>query len=103
MTKLECVGHYQKGVGTRLRKLKKKRGLGGRGNLTDAIIDQLQNFFFNSDKVNSTDTFNPVPGLPLEALYKIRPVFEDLTKDDELRKCLHGKTQNANESFNRKI
>ena len=24
VTKLECVGHYQKGVGTRLRKLKKK-------------------------------------------------------------------------------
>ena len=27
----------------------------------------------------------------------------DLAKDEELEKCLHGKTQNANESFNGKI
>ena len=151
VAKLECVGHYQKRVGTRLRKLKKKvKGLGGRGRLTDSTIDRLQNFFglairqntgdlvamkssalatlfhvasskvnnwhyphcptgasswckFNSDKVNSTNTYKPGPGLPLDIVYKIKPVFEDLTKEDELRKCLHGKTQNANESFNGKI
>ena len=33
----------------------------------------------------------------------MRPIFEDLSKDSELAKCLHGKTQNANESFNGKI
>ncbi|XP_065650235.1 uncharacterized protein LOC136078392 [Hydra vulgaris] len=125
VNKLECVGHYQKRVGTRLRKLKKKvRGLGGRGRLTDATIDQLQNFFgvairqntgnldamksaalatFFTDKANSTNTYKPGPGLPLEVVYKIRPVFEELTKEDELKKCLHGKTQNANESFHGKI
>ena len=44
--KLECVGHYQKCVGTRLRKLKKtEKGLGGRGRLTDAVIHRLQNYF----------------------------------------------------------
>ena len=46
--KIECAGHYQKRVGTLLRNLKKKErrlgGLGGRGHLTDAIIDQLQNY-----------------------------------------------------------
>ncbi|MBX9702962.1 MAG: hypothetical protein K2X39_02290, partial [Silvanigrellaceae bacterium] len=151
VNKLECVGHYQKRVGTRLRKLKKKvRGLGGRGRLTDATIDRLQNFFgvairqntgnlvamksaalatlfhvasskannwhyphcptgitswckFNKDKANSTNTYKPGPGLPLDVVYKIRHVFEELTKEDELKKCLHGKTQNANESFHGKI
>ena len=44
--KLECVGHYQKRLGTRLRNLKKKeKGLGGKGKLTDLVIDHLQNFF----------------------------------------------------------
>ena len=44
--KYECIGHYQKRVGTRLRKLKKdNKGLGGRGKLTDAKIDTLQNYF----------------------------------------------------------
>ena len=139
VTKLECVGHYQKRVGTRLRKLKKKvRGLGGRGRLTDATIGRLQNFFgiairqntgdivamkssalatlfhvaslkdnnwhyphcpmgasswckFNRDKVNKTNTYKPGPGLPLEVVYKIRPVFEDLTKDDELKNVFMAK------------
>ena len=46
MRKCECVGHYKKGVGTRLRKLKKKtKGLGGKGRLTDTKIDTLQNYF----------------------------------------------------------
>ena len=43
--KLECVGHYQKRVGTRLRNLKKKeKRLGGPGRLTDATIDRLYNY-----------------------------------------------------------
>lgn len=50
ITKLECVGHVQKRMGSRLRTLKKKyRGvklsdnmsLGGKGRLTDALIDSL--------------------------------------------------------------
>ena len=40
--KLECVEHYQKQVGTRLRNLKEKeKGLGGRCRLTDTTIDRL--------------------------------------------------------------
>ena len=30
----------------------------------------------------------------------LRPVFEDLSKEELLKRCLHGKTQNANEFFN---
>ena len=36
-----------------------------------------------------------------EAIHKmILPVFRKLSKDDLLKRCLHGKTQNANESLN---
>ncbi|GFY31689.1 uncharacterized protein TNCV_4200001 [Trichonephila clavipes] len=36
VTKLECIGHIQKRVGSRLRKLKKNtKGLGGKGKLTE--------------------------------------------------------------------
>jgi len=30
----------------------------------------------------------------------IRPIYEDLSRDDLLERCLGGHTQNANESFN---
>ena len=40
--KLECVGHYQKRVGTQLWNLKKKeKGLGGMCRLTDTTTDWL--------------------------------------------------------------
>ena len=44
--KLECIGHVQKRVGTRLRKLKQNvKGIGGKGKLTNAVIDRLQNYY----------------------------------------------------------
>ncbi|GBL72657.1 hypothetical protein AVEN_127907-1 [Araneus ventricosus] len=46
VTKLECIGHMQKRVGSRLRKLEKSRkGLGGKEKLTDNFIDKLQNYY----------------------------------------------------------
>ena len=36
----------------------------------------------------------------MEIVCKIKPIFEDLSKDELLQRCLHGRTQNANESFN---
>lgn len=43
--KLECIGHIQKRVGTRLHKLKKKTSqLKGKG-LTDLFIDKLQKYY----------------------------------------------------------
>ena len=45
-TKLECIGHAQKRVGSRLRKLRQKvGGLGGTGRLADVIIDRLQDYY----------------------------------------------------------
>ena len=54
LVKKECVGHVQKRLGTRLTKLKsvhtKKKladgkAIGGRGRLTDKMIDPMQNYY----------------------------------------------------------
>ncbi|GFX74539.1 uncharacterized protein TNCV_3214261 [Trichonephila clavipes] len=41
--------------------------------------------------------------LPESILLKVKRVFRDLTEKDFLKKCLHGRTQNPNESFNKCI
>lgn len=54
--KLECIGHVQKRVGCRLRKQKKaERGLGGKGKLTDVLIDWLQNYYWIAIRANVGD------------------------------------------------
>ena len=146
--KLECVGHVQKRVGNRLLNLKKNvKGLGGRGNLTKAQIDRLQNYFgiavrsnvgdlkemqkavraclfhvasssknnyhnaycptgetswckYQRDKALGTSDYKAGKGLPLKVIKHVKPIFEDLSKESLLQKCLHGQTQNRNESFN---
>ena len=45
VAKFECIGHFQKRVGNRLRKLKKEKKLGGTKRLTNSMIDILQNYF----------------------------------------------------------
>ncbi|XP_055943287.1 uncharacterized protein LOC129972975 [Argiope bruennichi] len=147
VTKYECIGHIQKRVGTRLRKLKsKQKGLGGRGKLTDTFIDKLQNYYGIAIRSNVNDLEGmqkaviaaffhccssakqpmhgqcPVgpeswcryqqaisngkkykeksKGLPKNVLNSIKPVYMQLCDKNLLQKCLHGKTQNANESFN---
>ena len=52
------------------------------------------------DKINGTEYYKSKGALPLEVRNAILPVYRDLTKPEMLKKCLHGKTQNANESFN---
>ena len=149
--KLECIGHVQKRVGNRLRKLKTRvKGLGGKGKLTNAIIDRLQNYYgiairansgnldgmkkavlaslfhvasskdnewhdhcpsstdswclFQRDIINKTSTYKPGVGLPRNiVLEHLRPIYKELSSDILLNKCLHGLTQNANESFNAMI
>ncbi|GFT07310.1 uncharacterized protein TNCV_1417131 [Trichonephila clavipes] len=62
IVKIECVGHVQKQMGNRLRKLKALRGkkklsdgktIGGKGRLTDAIISKLTTFYGNAIRANS--------------------------------------------------
>lgn len=147
VSKLECIGHIQKRVGTRLRKLKAKtKGLSGRGKLTDAFIDRLQNYYGIAIRANvgnlrsmqqnaiaalfhcassvkkpmhgqcplgkdswcyhqravagGKPTKEKYPGLPNNVLNIIKPTYLELCTKELLEKCLHGKTQNANESFN---
>ena len=62
--KLECVGHVQKRLGSRLRSLKKRmsqsrledgKSLGGRGRLTDNTIDKLQVYYETAIRDNTHD------------------------------------------------
>ncbi|XP_018494221.1 uncharacterized protein LOC108863949 [Galendromus occidentalis] len=62
--KLECVGHIQKRMGTRLRKLKTAfRGrkledgkpIGGRNRPTDETIDRIQSYYGNAIRGNTSD------------------------------------------------
>ena len=145
--KRECIGHIQKRVGNRLRKLKKKvSGLGGPGKLTNSMVDRLQNYYgiairsnvgdlpkmktaigavlfhcasskenewhdncpkgsdswckYQQDISNKTTTYVPGPGLPKNVILHVKPIFVNLSEDALLEKCLYGKTQNQNESFN---
>ena len=54
ITKEECVGHVQRRIGRALREFKRKmkgkklednRPVGGRGRLTDVLIDRIQNYY----------------------------------------------------------
>ena len=141
--KLESVGHVQKRVRCRLRNLKKREnGHGGKGKLTNNIIDRLQNYYgiairenksnlnamqsakratlfhvasnkynnyhdtyypkgsnswrkFRRDYADGTSTYKPGPGLPLQVIFKLKPIFQELSNEDLLKKWLHGLTQNG--------
>ena len=38
--------------------------------------------------------------MPLEIIKHVKPIFAELSKETLLSKCLHGKAQNQNESYN---
>lgn len=157
--KVECVGHVQKRMGTRLRNLKKKlsgkkladgKGIGGAGRLTDSVIDKLQVYYGNAIRGNkgniedmrksiwaiwyhevSTDseplhsmcpsgreswcgyrraqaegaekTYRHPHPIPMAVMTEIKPIFKDLVATELLKRCLKGRTQNPNESFNNKV
>ena len=62
--KEECVGHIQKRMGSALRTFKKDhkgrkladgKGVGGKGRLTDKVIDKIQNHYGNAIRRNGGD------------------------------------------------
>ena len=55
---------------------------------------------FQLDISNKTKTYTPGPGLPEDIIKHVKPILADLSSDALLEKCLHGLTQNQNESFN---
>ena len=153
--KASHVKTIQKRVGSRLRQLKmdwkgKKlsdgKNIGGRGRLTDAATNKLQNYFgiairTNTDSIyamkksiyaslfhnseldpekrhqfcprtitswckwqkekaeEKEPKFESKLDLPLAIHQFVLPIYKDLTSDKLLSRCLHGKTQNANEAL----
>ncbi|GFY34159.1 uncharacterized protein TNCV_2504621 [Trichonephila clavipes] len=117
VVKYECIGHVQKRVGSRLRKLKKStKGLGGKDCSHCCIF-----YCCSTDKKpmhgqcpSGSDTWckyqkakqegklykHRTAGLPNAILNTVKTTYMDLCDQSLLEKCLHGKTQNANESFN---
>ena len=123
------------------------KGLGGKGKLTDSMIDKMQNYYgiairsntgdleamkknilaslfhcasndehpwhstycppgkdswcgYMRDKALKTKTYKHGKGLPRDVTVALKPVYATLRDEALLRKCLDGKTQNQNESFN---
>ena len=60
----------------------------------------VQNLLYQKDKLDSTSYHEAKGDLPMEVRKAIMPIYTNLCKREMLGKCLHGKTQNANESFN---
>ncbi|GFW29792.1 uncharacterized protein TNCV_3936591 [Trichonephila clavipes] len=61
VSKIECVGHVQRRMGTRLRKLKQMssklsdgKSIGGKGRLTDRMIDLITTYYGNAIRQNKT-------------------------------------------------
>ncbi|GFU75592.1 uncharacterized protein TNCV_2863071 [Trichonephila clavipes] len=117
VTKLECIGHIQKRVGTRLQKLKSRnKGLGGKSAVIAAFFHCCSSKHqpkhgqcpvgdeswckFQRAKASNIVYQDKSLALPQNIVNTIKPVYMDLCDRNLLKKCLHGKTQNPNESFN---
>ena len=55
---------------------------------------------YQADKLNNTNTYEEKPGTPAIIRETVKPVLISLSDEKLLSKCLHGKTQNNNESLN---
>ena len=58
---------------------------------------------YQLDVLNKTNLYTPGAGISDDVIHTIKPVYADLTKTEALQRCLHGLTQNPNESFNSTI
>ena len=58
---------------------------------------------YSRDLVNETNLYKCGADISLDVISAIKPIYADLTKESDLEKCLHGLTQNSNESFNATI
>ena len=90
--KEECVGHVQKRLGTALRKYKndKKKqklsdgkGVGGRGRLTDKVIDKTLNYYGKAIRGNKGDLEGMKKSIKAIQHHKIKNDKESLKKQHE--------------------
>ncbi|GFT82884.1 uncharacterized protein TNCV_4434331 [Trichonephila clavipes] len=90
VVKYECIGHVQKRVGSRLRKLKKcTKGLGGKGKLTDKFIDTLQNYFGIAIRSNVGNLSNMQTAV-IAAFFIVAPPTKNPCMDNALLDPIHG-------------
>ncbi|GAB0089480.1 hypothetical protein DMENIID0001_040250 [Sergentomyia squamirostris] len=97
--KKECVDHVQKRMGTRLRNLVKKT------KATTPFVPEGKSWckWQQLKAIGKEETHKHQTELKEEVLQAIIPVYEDLSNDDLLTRCLGSYTQNSNESFNSTI
>ncbi|GFW65258.1 uncharacterized protein TNCV_395241 [Trichonephila clavipes] len=129
--KLECFGHVQKRMGTRLRnilkmskgiKLSDGKNISGRGRLTLKEVDSIQHYYGLAIRKNLSSVEDMKRAIWAIYFHKLStednpqhalcPLGEDswcgynrsiVTGEGLIEKCLHGRTQNPNESFNKCI
>ena len=58
---------------------------------------------FLKDRANGRSSYKSGPDLLLDIFMKMKPIFAELSDERLLEKCLYGKIQNQNESFNSMI
>ncbi|GFW55149.1 uncharacterized protein TNCV_4488621 [Trichonephila clavipes] len=108
-TMLRNILKMSKGI-----KLSDGKNISGRGRLTLKEVDSIQHYYGLAIRKNLSYSWcgynrSIVTGefyihkhsLPESILLKVKKVFRDLTEKDLLKKCLHGRIQNPNESFNK--
>lgn len=109
VVKYKCINNVGKRMGTRLRKLK--------GNFTSVTILPMISGWSTSiilAALTAARAAGRVPHshsqenlflriVPQAALQKTRVVYEDLTKNELLSRCLPGNTQNINVSLHSKV
>jgi hypothetical protein len=91
--KEECVGHVQKRLGTALRKYKNDKGkklsdgksVGGKGRLTDKVIDKRQNYYGKAIRGNKGNLEGMKSSIKAIQHHMIRN--ENLTLDKQHQYC----------------
>ncbi|GFX83634.1 uncharacterized protein TNCV_325831 [Trichonephila clavipes] len=122
--KLECVGHVQKRMDTRLRnilkmskgiKLSDGKNISGRGRLTLKEVDSIQHYYGLAIRKNLSSVEDMKRAIwaiyfhklstednPQHALCPlVKKSVSGSHREGLIEKCLHGRTQNPNESFNK--
>lgn len=114
ITKLECVGHIQKRMGSRLRKLKTKLGkqklcdgkpIGGKNRLTDAVIDILQSYYGQAIRNNVssvTDMKKAIWAIFFHKLSTNESPQHGLCPKEETTWCKYNRSLITNEKYDHK-
>ena len=45
-----------------------------------------------ADKANNTNLYKPGPGLPVDIIKVVKPIYQELCSESLLKKCTHGQT-----------